>query len=311
MRSSFLSFIAAGAVMLLGGMGAYAQDATPTAESPFAELGLPELTVTMSNEGLSIDQTEIAAGRYLVNFANESDRPDATAGFVRLVEGKSLLDLSIADELAAGTPVPEMGPDPGSIAWLYETYLTGAGSGFSPQTVVDLPAGDYGVWGDDPASEVPAIPLTVTGDPEAAIEGPEPTAAVTIVEVGEGGAGFSFDVQGELTAGQQVVAVTNDSDQPHFIVAMQYPEEITLDQLMASMMFDPSTGATPSPDMLDPNQLMPTGWVGVQSTGTTQWVTMDLAAGQVVLTCFVTDPAAGDVPHAFQGMTQIFPVTAS
>ena len=88
----------------------------------------------------------------------------------------------------------------------------------------------------------------------------------------------------------------------------QYPEEITLDQLMASMMFDPSTGETPSPDMLDPNQLMPVGWAGVQSTGTTQWVTMDLTAGQVVLICFVTDPAAGEVPHAFEGMTQIFPV---
>jgi hypothetical protein len=295
--------------MLLGGIGALAQDATPAAESAFASLGLPELTVTMAEDGLSVDQSEIAAGRYLVSFVNETEIPEASAGFVRLVEGSSLADLSWADEAAAGTPVPEMGPPPETIAWLYDTYLVGAGSVFSPQTVVDLPAGDYGVWSDDPASMIPAAALTVTGDPEAAIEGPEPEAAVTIVEVGKGGAGFSFDVQGELTAGRQVVAVTNDSDQPHFIVGLQHPERFTQDDLMSVLMFDPATGATPAPDMIDPEQFTSAAWVGVQSSGTTQWVTMDLAAGEVALLCFVTDPMAGEVPHAFEGMAQVFPVT--
>jgi hypothetical protein len=308
MNSSFFSLILVGAIVLLGGLGARAQEATPTVESPFASLGLPELTVTATNESISVDQAKVSSGRYLVNFVNNSDSPEASAGFVRLIDGKTLADLSWADESAAGTPVPEMGPPPEAIAWLYDTYITGAGSAFSPRTVVDLPAGDYGVWADDPASELSAAALTVTGDPNALIEGPMP-AAVTIVEVGKGGAGFSFDVQGELTAGRQVVAVTNDSDQPHFIVGLQHPEPFKQDDLMAVMMFDPSTRATPTPGMLDPGQFTPAAWVGVQSSGTTQWVTMDLAAGDVALLCFVTDPAADEIPHAFQGMAQVLPVT--
>lgn len=310
MHEKILSLAAAGAIGLMGATGALAQDATPEAGSAFADLGLPELSVTLTDEGFSIDQEEIPAGRYLVNFANETDRPDASAGFVRL-EGGTIEDLSVADELEAGTPVAEDGPPSEELAWLYDTYLIGAGSAFSPEVVVDLPAGDYGVWAEDPASEIPAIGLTVTGDPEAAIEGPEPEAAVTINEVGEGGAGFSFDVQGDLASARQVVAVHNESDQPHFIIALQFAEPITEDQLMTAMMFDPTSGATPAPDMIDFEQARSAAWAGVQSTGTTQWVTMDLEAGQVVLLCFVRDPAAGDVPHAFEGMAQVFPVAGS
>ena len=77
---------------------------------------------------------------------------------------------------------------------------------------------------------------------------------------------------------------------------------------MATLMFDPTTGATPSPDLLDFEQLTTATWVSAQSAGATQWVTMNLEPGQVILLCFVTDPAAGDVPHSFEGMTQIFDV---
>ncbi len=308
MHERIVSLIAAGAIGLMGATGVLAQDATPAAGSAFADLGLQELTVTLTDEGFSIDQEEIAAGRYLVHFANETDRPDATGGFARLADGKTLDDLSVADELAAGTPVPEDGPPSEELVWLYDTYLIGAGSAFSPEVVVDLPAGDYGVWAEDPSTGIPAAALTVTGDPEAAIEGAEPEAAVTINEVGKGGAGFSFEVQGDFAAGRQVVAVHNESDQPHFIIALQYPEPITQDQLMAAMMFDPSTGATPTPDMINPDLLMPAAWSGVQSPGTTQWVTMNLEEGQAVLMCFVTDPEAGDVPHAFEGMMQLVSV---
>jgi len=65
MLQKILSFVAAGAIGLMGATGALAQDATPASGGLFASLGLPELTVTMSAEGLSIDQAEIAAGRYL------------------------------------------------------------------------------------------------------------------------------------------------------------------------------------------------------------------------------------------------------
>lgn len=308
-----LTVIVAGGIAFLGAPGVLAQDASPTAESAFATLGLPELAVTMTADGMQVDQAEIPAGRYLVSFTDETANPEGNAaGFVRLVAGKTLDDLSWADELAAGTPVPAEGmAPPESDAWLYDTYVTGGGSTFSPRAVVDLPAGAYGVWAEDPVSTIPAIPLTVTGDPEARIEGPEPEAAVTIVEEGAGGEGFHFNVQGDFVAGPQVVKVLNASDQPHFIIAFQYPEPFTEEQLMATLTFDPSAGGTPTPDMLDFEQFAFAGWAGAQSPGATPWVTMDLAAGQAALMCFVTDPKAGDVPHAFEGMMQLVPVAAS
>jgi hypothetical protein len=231
-----------------------------------------------------------------------------SGGFVRLIDGHTLADLSVGDELASGTPISEEAPPPEEQAWLYDTYITGGGSVFSPEVVVDLKGGDYGIWADDPSSPLAAAPLTVTGDPDARIEGPEPEAAVTIVEEGAGGEGYHFNIQGELTGGRQVVKVLNASDQPHFIIALRYPEPITEEQLFTALSFDPSSGATPTPDMIDPNQFTDVGWVGAQSLGTTQWATVDFESGQVVLMCFVTDPKAGDIPHAFEGMTSLVEV---
>ena len=310
MHSRIIAIAATAALTFMGSAGALAQDATPEAagESLFAGLGLPELTVTATDAGFELSESEVPAGRYLINFVNESANPEAAAGFVRLVEGKTLDDLSSADELASGTPMTEEEPPPETFAWLFDTYIAGGASVSSDQAVIDLRGGEYGVWGDDPTSSLPAAPLTVTGDPDARIEGPEPEAAVTIVEEGAGGEGFTFSVSGDLTAGPQVVEILNASDQPHFVIGFHYPEEITLEQAMAFIMFDPSSGATPTPDMLDESLLSFPIYAPVQSVGVKQWVVMDPAPGQVILVCFVPDPMAGGIPHAFEGMVSLVPV---
>jgi hypothetical protein len=306
---------ATASLALLGSAGALAQDATPTAgESLFAELGLPELVITATDEALELDQSEIEAGRYLVTLNNEGANPMVFAGFVQLAEGMTVDDLSFADEVAAGTPLPEQGPSPEQIealSWLYETYIAGGPSTVnevSTQAVVNLPAGEYGVWDDNPFSELAAASLTVTGDPEAEITGPEPEAAVTIVEEGEGGVGYAFRLTGDLQEGPQIVEVLNASDQPHFVDASQYPGEITVEQVMGSMMFDPSGGATPSPDMLDFEQFTYAGWASTQSIGTTQWVVMDFEPGQALISCWIPDPLAQGTPHALEGMMQLFTI---
>jgi hypothetical protein len=318
MRARIAAIAAALAIAFMGPAAVLAQDATPAAggESLFADLGLPEITVTATDEGFTVEPAEVEAGRYLVTLNNESANPQVFAGLVQLPEGKSVADLSYADEIAAGTPMPpmEMGPSPEQlegVAWLFETYIAGGPStvtAVANQAVLNLPAGDYGVWSEDPFSLMPAAALTVTGDAEAQIEGPEPEAAVTIIEEGEGGVGYTFRLDGELKAGPQIVKVLNASDQPHFVDASQYPEPVTMEQVMAAFMFDPSTGATPGPDMLDFERVTYAGWAGVQSIGTTQWVVMDFAPGQTLLTCFIPDPLAGGTPHAFEGMAQLFDI---
>jgi hypothetical protein len=281
------------AIALLGSAGALAQEATPEAspagESLFANLGLPELTVTATDEGFELSESEVEAGRYLVQFVNETDNPDVAAGFVRLVEGATLEDLSFADELAAGTPMPESEPDPQTFAWIYDTYIAGGVSSTSDQ----------------------AAPLTVTGDPDARVEGPEPEAAVTIVEEGAGGQGFKFTVTGEAKAGPQIVKILNASDQPHFVIGFHYPEEITIEQAMEFIMFDPSSGATPSPNMPDETLLTFPIYAPVQSVGATQWVELNGESGSVIIVCFVPDPVADGIPHAFEGMVSLVPVAES
>ncbi len=308
-RVKIVTLLVAGALTLMGAAGALAQDATPEAESLFANLGLPELTVTATNEGFELSESEVEAGRYLVHLVNETDSPDIAAGFVRLVDGKTLDDLSFAEEMASGTPMPEQMPDIETFAWMYEAYIAGGVTSDSPTAVIDLRGGEYGVWADDPTSPIAAAPLAVTGDADARIEGPEPEAAVTIVEEGAGGEGFMFTITGEAMAGPQIVKILNASDQPHFVIGFHYPEEITIEQVMEFLMFDPSSGATPSAEMLDETLLTFPMYAPTQSVGTTQWVEMDAEAGQLILACFVPDPVAEGIPHAFEGMVSLLPVT--
>lgn len=114
-------------------------------------------------------------------------------------------------------------------------------------------------------STISAVPLHVTGDPNAIISGPEPEAVATLVEEGKGGEHYAFRLDGALKAGPRVVKSVNASDQPHFAEAWQYPEPITSEQVMRSMLFDPSSGATPSPDMLDFEKISFAGWAATQS----------------------------------------------
>jgi hypothetical protein len=257
-----------------------------------------------------VDQADIPAGRYLVSLDVTVEGGYVASGFVRLGEGQSLDDLSLADESTSGTPIMEQaGATPPDLDWLYEAYIASGPSSMTPQVVVDLPAGEYGIWPDDPGSVLALERLTVTGDADpAAIAGPEPEAAVTIEQLGAGGEGFHFTVDGELRAGPQVVKIVNNSDQPHFTSAFQYPEPITIDQLMGTMMFDPTTGATPPPDAIDFSQVQPVAYVSTQSTGTTTWAVIDLEPGQLGLECWIPDPLAGDIPHALEGMIQLFDV---
>jgi hypothetical protein len=316
MRSRVLGFIAAGALVLMGAAGALAQDATPASagENLFAGLGLPEITVTLTDAGYEASPAEVEAGRYLVTLNNESENPVAFASFVQLVEGRTLDNLSAADEIAAGTPVTDAFYAPENLAWMYETYISGGPSTVNDaagHAVVNLPAGEYGIWAEDPGSPIPAGALTVTGDPDARIEGPEPEAAVTIIQEGEGGVGYTFRVDGEFQTGPQIVKILNASDQPHVTEATQYPEPVTIEQVLGTFMFDPSSGATPSPDMIDFERRTHAGWSGAQSIGTTQWVVMDFQPGQTLLLCFIPDPLAGGIPHLMEGMAQLFDVAES
>ena len=335
-----IGMIAALLALLAGGAGAaLAQDATPmasptAANAMFADtMGLPELAITASDSDYQGVPAETAAGRYVVTLTYTGSDPfGASVQFMQLPEGLTVEALveelapppaAVATPMAGmdmGTPPGEEGGEEGAPPWYYEVYQAGgvgAVSGQTAQVILDLLPGNYVVWSGDPEGAQAPVALTVTGDtaaspvagtPMAGLTGmAEPTANATVTEV-KTADGFAFELEGTLAAGDNVIEIHNDSDQPHFMGLYGYPEPITMDQVQAFLTFDPSMG-TPPPGMIDETRLFQGAFANVQSAGSTQWLAANLQPGNYIMLCFVGDPTKGGIPHAFEGMVQIVQVS--
>ena len=284
-----------------------AQEATPTSATFADTLGLPELEVTDNGDGLEGLPDETEAGRYLVTFTNNNEEnPENNITFVQLTEGLTVEDFD--EGFAPATPVEgEEAPIP-ALEALYEAYIAGGpytnGTGQTGQAIVDLMPGDYAVWNEDFENPV-AAPLTVTG--EMPTDLPQPEADLTLREVNTE-QGFDFEVSGEATAGAATIEVVNDADQPHHVVFIKSPVELSDDQVMQLLMLDPASGATPPPGLPGLEEFTFPLFVPVQSPDSTQWHAVNLEPGFYVAVCFVEDPTKENIPHAFEGMIETFEV---
>jgi hypothetical protein len=94
-----------------------------------------------------------------------------------------------------------MGPPP----WYYEALLAGgtyAEQGETAYTVLDLTAGEWVLWAEDPMAPQAPVIVTVTGEAPADLPAPDATTTVTMVEM-------AFSLDQPLQAGPQVIALTN------------------------------------------------------------------------------------------------------
>jgi hypothetical protein len=304
-RRSTLQLAGTGALAVIAirssQMLAIAQDATPSTGTAFAGLGLPELNITMTDTGFEGIQSELAAGQSVVH-ATYTGSQSGTLQFMQLPEGMSSSD--VLASLGAGGASPAAGAG-GPQDWFYTVYMPGGvalGASQSASFVIDLQPGNYMVWAEDPSAPQAPFDFTVTGDTAAPTAGTTPQSNVTINEVATSN-GFAFEIQGGLGAGSQVVAVTNNSDQPHFVEVDGLPADTTredIDNLFRSFL----TG-TPTAGGLSQGDVRPVYFVGTQSTNTTQWHEISLDAGTYLLTCWVSDIARGGVPHALEGMYDV------
>ncbi|HEU0115678.1 MAG TPA: hypothetical protein VFQ80_13420 [Thermomicrobiales bacterium] len=276
-------------LLLAGSSVAFAQDATPV--STLASLGYPELQVTITDQGYDLSTSHVPAGLVLMTVVNKSK--DATgAAILGPPQGSTMQDLM---NLAA-TPAPDQGFPP----FLYQARILGGPGelppGGSAQAVVDVPAGDWAVFGE--GNQPPSMLTASGGTPTAQTE---PTSTVTVIE-----SEFSFlGLEGPIAAGPQLWKVVNNGKQPHMLILGKVPDGTTLDQVM--QVVNLPDNATPAPGMLQESDFQPVGGVLLQSTGTTVWPALDLAPGRYVALCFVTDPATGK-PHAMLGMATLFDV---
>ena len=280
-----------------------ARDATPGADATFADtVGLPELEIAATDDGFEGVPAETAAGRYVVTFTNNATA-EAAADFVLLPEGVTVDDLATLGKAMAD----EDGAELDAAEWIFETYVAGGVGALPGRTtwvIVDLRPGRYAVWNDDQGLPPPAA-MTVTGEMPADLA--EPEADATLIEVGTA-EGYAFALDGKLAPGPQMLRIDNKSDQPHFALLLRSPRPVTVEQIEFLLMLDPASDVTPSPDLPNPEQLVTAARSGVQSAGTTQWLSTDLEPGSYVVLCFVPDPEKEGIPHAAEGMVDVITV---
>lgn len=313
MHTRLVAVIAACFLVLASLSSAVAQDATPDA-SPFADLGLPELDVTVTADTYEGIPDQIEAGRYLVNVTVAEDAPgEGAIGFVQPVgmSAQEFIDVLTGIGAAPGgdasTPAADAAPAGGgemggTPPFIFDFVFAGGTTvpGTSAQIVIDLTPGEWIAWGDAPGA--PWVPVVFEATGEMPAELPEPESSATL-SMGE----YVIEVtEGELVTGPQVVRVDNIGAQPHFVTGAIVTKDITNADVEAILQAD-MTGTPPAVDInpeMDFNNVL---FSGTQSTGTSQWVVADIPAGNLVVLCFFPD-ISDDMPHAYHGMYNVIPV---
>lgn len=269
------------------------QDSSPEANgNPLADLGLPEIAVTIAADAFTVSESEVAAGRYLVTVENNHEEALA-AVFQQMPEGFTI------EEMTDLLTDPEVSAPPD---WYYTVHSAGGASaqpGETTRFIVDLEAGQYMVHWDDVIPGLTAHELVVTGDFPSDV--PEVGADVSI-EMLE----MAFNLSGELTSGDHILEVTNTGAQPHFAEFMGVPEGTTVEDFMDLMAsFGGGPGATPVETKLTIADISPAFMTGVLSQGVTMWTEFSVDPGTYLLVCFVPDPETG-APHAMLGMVEVY-----
>jgi hypothetical protein len=286
-----VGFVAILCSLLMSGSAiAMAQDATPASSAALS--GYPEVKVTITDQAIEVDKTDVPAGYVLLTVTNSS-KDENSAGVLGPGPGKTMEDL----KQAAATPASgdEIPP------FLYEaTVLGGPGDiqpGQTAQVVVNIPAGDWAVF-----PEGNQQPVMITASDSADSNTTAPTADLSI-DLGD----FSFSGFSDgVAAGQQLWKVTNSGKQIHMVVIGKVPEGTTEQQVLDT--FTAEDTGTPVPGALQESDFQPTSTgVLLLSSGQSIWVPANLDNGTYVALCFVTDPQTGKV-HAMEGMISVFQV---
>lgn len=316
------SVVSAGALTFLpvSSLVTAAQDS-----SDFASLGYPELKVTITENGYEGIPDTLPAGRYLLTATVtggvpaelSNDQTPPTVAFVSPTPAGLSADDFLQIIGGAASPAgatPEMGATPSASDQqgdedqqlplaVYQMKFAGGTMVFPGQTatqaVIDLTAGEWIAWADDPGGPATTI-FTVTGDFPAEVKDPEADITATLID-------FAITIEGDLTAGKHTIKVQHHGAQPHFLEVEKGPDTMTRDQVAASIAGEMS--GTPAANGISDSELQPVFYSPTQSIGTVTWHEIDLPAGMMVAACFFPTAGTG-VPHAAEGMFDVFQVTS-
>jgi hypothetical protein len=289
-RRRFLSLTAGATALSIGLAHPASHQALARQEADLASLGLPELTVTQTDEGYAVSPATTPAGWTLLTFENQLSSGDSSADVMLIPEGETL------DSLFASISPDPTAPPP---AWVFEATLVGAPwapSGGSARALIHLSEGEWVAF--SPAPGAPAT-FTVTAS-DAAANAPEVAidAEVTMQDMA------FLGLDEPLAAGPQVWKIANVGPQPHLMSFSPVPPGTTQDQFFEMMVGSMSATPTGEPAGDVPPT---TGGTATLSNGQEIYLALDLAAGTYGAVCFFSDQETG-APHAMLGMVQVFTV---
>jgi hypothetical protein len=279
-RASFSVVVATLALHLaMVALAAVAHDATFTVVA--GELEGPEMLrpgyheVTLSNdgeEGFNVIWLRLHEG------ANRDDVIAAVEDVDRVFAGEG-------DTVEAFTALLELADVYGEVT---------AAPGATASIGMELEPGTYllvvSVQSDEgPQAGAPANTyrtVDVSGDHGA--EPPDADQTVHMVDL-------AFALPGGIEAGEQTWRVVNSGQQLHHMVLLRLQEGMTMDDVMAWM--ESEEGPPPADEA---------GYVGVLSTGVSNYLTLDLTPGEYLAICFMPDHLgqASGQPHFMLGLMQ-------
>lgn len=252
-----------------------------------AQDGVQQITVTYTNEGISVSSVEIPAGLTIIVMDNQSDTHNG-GPIGRLKDGLTMEDFAAA---AAENPFAAI--------LVFDLYgsLSGA-PGADQSIIVDLQAGNYVFLGQGGMM----VNMTVTDSRATTQQQPEHDVNVVMVD-------FAYGTPSVLPAGEQIWRVRNEGEQIHEFLIISVQADTSVEEateMFRSMgsVFNVMAGNSPISPLLI--------W-GPQSPNHVAWIPITLEPGTYALGTLLPDVTTvgtegAPMTQLDHGMVRIFTV---
>lgn len=275
-------------MVLIGPVAAH--EGTPESfEMRLGSLGYPELHIRVYDDRFELP-AEVNAGRTLIIYENVGQ------------ESRHSLLLELPEEVDGERALADLGPEAEEPpAWFFDATFPGFPGetlpGETSLAVVDLAPGTHLVLDDFPAL-LEVVGADATPSPS---QDPPTDGTVRLFEYG-------FEFPDSIAPGRQVLAVTNNGQEPHELLLARSPVPVTVEQVIELVTNESEDeNATPTGGGPSFAEIEPVGGVGWISPGISAWTEVDLQPGTYIALCFVFDPETG-LPHVAMGMVDVFTI---
>ena len=259
-----------------------ANESTSSATADF-----PEISIDAADYSYTAPVT-VTAGWVRVTLTNSGTEPHHVQ-FLRLNDGVTVQQFDEALKQGEG-PALAMVKQVGGVGSIHP--------GGAAQAVINLPAGEYVIlcFIPSPSDHVPHLAkgmiknLTVSEGNNSASE---PIASLT-VQLKD----FMFDLPDSLSAGKNIIKVTNEGPEPHEFNILRLEEGKSVDDVLKFLKGEAG----------GPPPFAPVGGMNGLDVGLSGYAELDLTPGHYVAICNIPSPKGNGAPHFMLGMVKEFEV---